>query len=224
MGTSISFKRPDGKEAHGYLANAARGNAGGVVVIQEWWGLSENIKGLCDRFAVAGFDALAPDLYAGVVVPYHDMDAANKQMGSLDFIDATTQTVRGAAQYLARNSAKVGLTGFCLGGAVTIIGAAKIPELAAGVVFYGIPPEQAAKPADVRIPLQAHFANKDDWCTPQAVDAFEAAMKAAGKSLELYRYDAEHAFVNEQRMAVHDRAAAELAWGRATEFFHRHLG
>ena len=76
MGTSISFKRPDGKDANGYLANAARSNAPGVVVIQEWWGLSEQIKGLCDRFAVAGFDALAPDLYKGKVVPYHDTDAA----------------------------------------------------------------------------------------------------------------------------------------------------
>ncbi|MFO1107881.1 MAG: dienelactone hydrolase family protein [Bradyrhizobium sp.] len=224
MGTHITFKRPDGKETAGYLANAARGNAPGVVVVQEWWGLSENIKGLCDRFAVAGFDALAPDLYKGVVVPYHDTDKANAQMTSLDFMDATTQNVRGAAQYLARNGAKVGLTGFCLGGAVTIIGATKISELTAGVVFYGIPPEQAAKPADVKIPLQAHFANKDDWCTPAAVDAFEKAMKAAGKSLEIFRYDAEHAFVNEQRVAVHDRACAELAWGRASEFFRKHLG
>ena len=124
MGTSISFKRPDGKDANGYLANAARGNAPGVVVIQEWWGLSDQIKGLCDRFAVAGFDALAPDLYKGKVVPYHDMDAAGKEMNSLDFIDATTQTVRGAVQYLSRNGARVGLTGFCLGGAVTIIGPA----------------------------------------------------------------------------------------------------
>ncbi len=149
MGTSITFKRPDGKDAAGYLANAARGNAPCVVVIQEWWGLQDQIKGLCDRFAVAGFDALAPDLYKGTVVPYHDTDAAGKEMNSLDFMDATTQTVRGAVQYLSRNGAKVGLTGFCLGGAVTIIGATKIPELAAGVVFYGIPPEQAAKPADV---------------------------------------------------------------------------
>jgi len=224
MGTHITYKRPDGKENAGYLANAKSANAPGVVVIQEWWGLSENIKGICDRFALAGFDALAPDLYKGVVVPYHDTDAANKQMTSLDFMDATTQNVRGAAQYLARNGAKVGLTGFCLGGAVTIIGATKISELAAGVVFYGIPPEQAAKPADVKIPLQAHFANKDDWCTPAAVDAFEKAMKAAGKSLEIFRYDADHAFVNEQRAAVHDRACAELAWGRATEFFKKHLG
>ena len=76
MGTTVTFKRPDGKDASGYLANAARGNAPGVVVIQEWWGLSDQIKGLCDRFALAGFDALAPDLYKGKVVPYHDTDAA----------------------------------------------------------------------------------------------------------------------------------------------------
>jgi carboxymethylenebutenolidase len=224
MGTHISFKRPDGKDAGGYLANAARGNAPGVVVIQEWWGLSEQIKGLTDRFALAGFDALAPDLYNGVVVPYHDTDAANKEMGSLDFIDATTQTVRGAVHYLARNGAKVGLTGFCLGGAVTVIGAAKIPELSAGVVFYGIPPAQAATPADVKIPLQGHFASRDDWCTPAVVDAFEKGLKEAGKTAEFFRYEADHAFVNEQRAAVHDREAAELAWGRATEFFHKHLG
>ena len=106
MGTIINFKRPDGKEASGYLANAARGDAPGVVVIQEWWGLQDQIKGMCDRFARAGFDALAPDLYKGKVVPYHDTDAAGKEMNSLDFMDATTQTVRGAAQYLARNGAR----------------------------------------------------------------------------------------------------------------------
>jgi len=224
MGSHISFKRPDGKEATGYLANASRGDAPGVIVIQEWWGLSENIKALTDRFALAGFDALAPDLYNGVVVPYHDTDAANKEMNSLDFIDATTQTVRGAARYLARNGAKVGLTGFCLGGAVTIIGAAKLEELSAAVAFYGIPPEQAAKPADIRVLLQGHFANRDDWCTPAVVDAFEKGLKAAGKTAEFFRYDADHAFVNEQRAAVHDREAAELAWGRATAFFKKHLG
>ncbi|HEX7792415.1 MAG TPA: dienelactone hydrolase family protein [Afipia sp.] len=224
MGTSITFKRPDGKDAKGYLANAARGNAPGVVVIQEWWGLQEQIKGLVDRLAVAGFDALAPDLYNGVVVPYHDTDAAGKEMNSLNFIEATDQNVRGAAQYLARNGAKVGLTGFCLGGAVTVIGSTRIPELAAGVAFYGIPPEQAAKPADVKIPLQGHFANRDDWCTPQVVDAFEKGLKAAGKTHEFFRYDADHAFVNEQRVSVHDREAAELAWARATDFFRKHLG
>jgi carboxymethylenebutenolidase len=224
MGTMIAFKRPDGAEAAGYLANAARGDAPGLVVIQEWWGLQEQIKGMCDRFALAGFDALAPDLYRGVAVPYHDSDAAAKEMMSLNFIDATEQSVRGAVQFLKRNGAKVGLTGFCMGGAVTIIGAARIPELSAAVSFYGIPPEQAAKPADVKVPLEGHFANRDDHVTPATVDAFEQGLKAAGKAHEFFRYDADHAFANEQRMAVHDREASELAWGRAIAFFKKHLG
>ena len=223
MGTSISFRRPDGKEATGYLAKAGRANAPGVVVIQEWWGLQDQIKGITDRFALAGYDALAPDLYAGTVVPYHDREAAGKEMGSLNFIDATEQTVRGAAQLLKKSGAKVGLTGFCLGGAVTIIGACRIPELSAAVCFYGSPPESVAKPADIKVPFQAHFANQDDWCTPAAVDAFEAALKAAGKDAEVFRYDASHAFVNEQR-DVYDRAAAELAWGRMLKFWATHLG
>src|SRR5215471_5104070 len=105
MGTLITFKRPDGKDATGYLANASAGNAPGVVVIQEWWGLQDQIKGLTDRFALAGYDALAPDLYAGTVVPYHDTEAAGKEMGSLNFIDATEQTVRGAAQLLKKGGA-----------------------------------------------------------------------------------------------------------------------
>jgi carboxymethylenebutenolidase len=220
----IAFKRPDGAEAAGYLANAGRGDAPGLVVIQEWWGLQDQIKGLCDRFALAGFDALAPDLYKGAVVPYHDTEAANKEMSSLNFADAVSQTVRGAAQYLKRNGAKVGLTGFCLGGAVAIIGAAHIPELTAAVSFYGIPPAQGAAPADVKIPLQGHFANRDDYISPQMVNDFEKGMKAAGLNPEFFRYDADHAFVNEQRMSVHDREAAELAWSRATAFFKKHLG
>jgi carboxymethylenebutenolidase len=224
MGDHITFKRPDGRDAKGYLCNAARGDAPGLVVIQEWWGLQEQIKAMCDRFALAGFDALAPDLYNGVVVPYHDSEAAGKEMQSLDFIDATTQTVRGAVQFLKRNGAKVGLTGFCMGGEVAVIGAAHIPELTAAVTFYGLPLGQAVKPADVKIPLQGHFANRDDYVTPKAVDGFEQGLKAARKDFEFFRYDAGHAFVNEQRMEAHDRHAAELAWGRATAFFHKHLG
>src|SRR5947209_4906970 len=111
-----------------------------------------------------------------------------------------------------------------MGGAVTIIAACRVPEFSAGVCFYGIPPAQAAKPADIRIPLQGHFANRDDWCTPQAVNDFEAACKAAGKSVEIHRYDAEHGFVNEQRPDAHDRKAAELAWERTLGFWKKHLG
>jgi carboxymethylenebutenolidase len=223
MGTQITFKRPDGKDASGYLAKTGRANAPAVVVIQEWWGLQDQIKGICDRYALAGYDALAPDLYSGVVVPYHDREAAGKEMGSLNFLDATEQTVRGAVQWLKKGGVRVGLTGFCMGGAVTIIGACKIPELSAGVCFYGIPPEAVAKPADIKVPLQGHFALRDDWCTPEAVDKFEAALKAAGKKPELYRYEADHGFVNEQR-DVHDQAHCELAWQRTLGFWRQHLG
>ena len=222
MGATITFKRPDGRDTQGYLANSNRGDAPGLVVIQEWWGLSEQIKAIVDRFALAGFDALAPDLYDGVVVPYHDAEAAGKAMQSLDFKDATTQTVRGAAQYLKQNGCKVGITGFCMGGAVAIVAAAHIPEFVAAVAFYGLPPAELVKPADVKIPLQGHFANRDDFFTPAAVDAFEDGLKAAGKDYEFFRYDADHAFANEARVAVHDRHASELAWTRAIEFFHKH--
>ena len=222
MGTNISFKRPDGQEASGYFAPAAEAHAPGIVVIQEWWGLQDQIRGIADRLALAGFNALAPDLYSGIVVPYHDREAAAKAMGSLNFLDATDESVRGAAQFLKRNGSKVGITGFCMGGAVSVLASCRVAEFTCAAPFYGIPPEAVAKPADVKIPLQCHFANIDDWCTPAAVNAFEADLKAAGKNFELYRYDAEHGFVNEQRGA-HDREDTELAWSRALGFFRKHL-
>jgi carboxymethylenebutenolidase len=144
-------------------------------------------------------------------------------MNSLNFADAVDQNVRGAAQFLKRNGAKAGITGFCLGGVVSIIAAAKIQELSCAVPFYGIPPENVCKPADVKVPLQGHFALKDTWITVPMVDTFEAGLKAAGKTFEIHRYDADHAFVNEQRAPVHDRQAAEQAWDRAIAFLKKHL-
>ncbi|HUZ66775.1 MAG TPA: dienelactone hydrolase family protein [Beijerinckiaceae bacterium] len=223
MGTMMTFERPDAKPATGYLAQAGHAGAPGVIVIQEWWGLQDQIKGICDRFALAGYDALAPDLYSGVVVPYHDSDAAGREMGSLNFLDAADQNVRGAAQFLSRNGAKVGVTGFCMGGALAILASIRVPEIAAAICFYGIPPAQVANPKDIRVPLQAHFANRDDWCTPKAVDDFEKALKEAGKDAAVFRYDADHGFVNEQRAEAHNRKEAELAWGRALDFWKRHL-
>jgi carboxymethylenebutenolidase len=169
MGTAIAFRRADGKAASGYLAKPGRDHAPGVIVIQEWWGLQDQIKGICDRLARAGYEALAPDLYAGVSIPYHDSEAASREMSSLNFLDATDNIVRGAALYLGQSGAKVGLTGFCLGGAVTLLGAVRVPEIAAACCFYGIPPEQAAHPRDIKVPFQGHFATRDDWCTAEAV-------------------------------------------------------
>ena len=219
MGTMIEFARPDGSKTNGYLANAGRGRPG-VVVIQEWWGLNDQICGVADRFARAGYNALAPDLYKGRLTA--EPDEANHLMTGLDFADATQQDLRGAAQHLQTQSGKVAVMGYCMGGALTIAAAVHIPEFTAGVCFYGIPPKALADPARIRVPLQGHFANKDDWCTPAAVDDLELTLKAAGVSHEVYRYDAAHAFANE-RSNAYDVACANQAWERMAAFLRAHI-
>jgi carboxymethylenebutenolidase len=214
MGTMIEFARPDGGKTKGYLATAGQGRPG-VVVIQEWWGLNDQICGVADRFARAGYNALAPDLYKGRLTT--QPDEANHLMTGLDFADATRQDLRGAAQHLQAQSGKVAVMGYCMGGALTIAAAVHVPEFAAGVCLYGIPPKAFADPAEIGVPLQGHFANKDDWCTPTAVDDLETTLKAAGVTHEIYRYDAAHAFANE-RSAAYDVACANQAWERMAAF------
>ncbi|MDP8997816.1 MAG: dienelactone hydrolase family protein [Pseudomonadota bacterium] len=221
MGTHIPFIRTDGKKAHGYLAKAAKANAPGVVVIQEWWGLSGNITAICDRFALAGYDALVPDFFGGTLVPYHDHHAAEQQVQKLDFADAAQNSVRGAAQLLKRSSSKVAVVGFCMGGAVAML-AANAPEISAVAPFYGLPPEQYLDISKLKIPVQGHFSNTDDFVTPERANTFEAALNKAGVKNEIFRYDASHAFMNEQR-DVYDRAASELAWGRLLGFLKANL-
>jgi carboxymethylenebutenolidase len=222
-GSTISFPRTTGKPAQGYLAEAGRVAAPAVVVIQEWWGVQGQIRSVCDRFAAEGFDALAPDLFEGKVIPYHDMAAASAALRSLDFEAATDQIVRGAVQLLSSRGAKVGIAGFCMGGTIANIAAVRVPELAAAVSFYGLAPEQVAAPKDVRVPLQGHFANLDDHWTPALVDEFEKKLQAAGKTFEIHRYEARHAFMNSDRKNVYDEAAAKVAWERCVQFLRRHL-
>ena len=214
MGAMIDFARPDGGRTKGYLAAAGQGRPG-IVVIQEWWGLNDQICGVADRFARAGYNALAPDLYQGRVTTVPD--EANHLMEGLDFASATRQDLRGAAQHLKAQSGKVAVMGFCMGGALTIAAAVHVPEAAAGVCFYGIPPKDFADPAKMRVPFQGHFATRDDWCTPAAVDALERALQAAGARAEIYRYAAAHAFANE-RSAAYDVACANQAWDRMSAF------
>jgi carboxymethylenebutenolidase len=219
MGTMIEFARPDGGKTKGYLAMAGEGRPG-VAVIQEWWGLNDQICGVVDRFARAGYNALAPDLYKGRVTT--QPDEANHLMTGLDFADATHQDLRGAAQHLKAKSGKLAVMGYCMGGALTIAAAVHAPEFAAGVCFYGIPPKEFADPAKIGLPLQGHFANKDDWCTPAAVDELEKALKTAGVRNEIYRYDAAHAFANE-RSPAYDVACANQAWDRMAAFLKANI-
>jgi carboxymethylenebutenolidase len=110
MGSMIEFARPDGGRIKGYFAAAGQGRPG-VVVIQEWWGLNDQICGVADRFARTGYNALAPDLYKGRVTA--QPDEANHLMTGLDFADATQQDLRGAAQNLKTQSTDVAVMGYC---------------------------------------------------------------------------------------------------------------
>ena len=219
MGTMVTFKRPDGKDASGYLAKAGA-KAPGIVVIQEWWGLNDQIKGVADRFAAAGYNALAPDLYKGRVT--QKPDEANHMMEGLDFVGASDQDIAGAVKHLAGMSRKVGVMGFCMGGALTIAAAARVPGVACGVPFYGVPPGELADPAKIRIPMQGHFANQDDWCTPEVVNDFEKKMASGGNKPEVFRYDAQHAFANEKSPA-YDAPSAKASWDRMMPFLGKHL-
>jgi len=221
MGEMVNFSTPSDTSVTGYLARASDDAAPGIIVLQEWWGLNDQIKSTADRFASAGFTALAPDLYAGRVT--EDADEAGHMMNGLDWVGATEQDICGAARYLKQSVRRVGVVGFCMGGALTVIASAKLAEIDAAVCFYGIPPREQADPAVIGLPFQAHFANQDDWCTPAAVDEFEQTLQSGGVHHELYRYDAQHGFFNNQRAEVYDAAAATLSWRRTIEFFNANL-
>jgi len=222
MGDMIRFNRPDGQTCPGYLATPKTGSiASGFVVIQEWWGLNDQIKKTADRLAGAGYRALVPDLYRGKVATASD--EANHLMTNLNFPDAAGQDIRGAVQYLKQSSKKVAVGGFCMGGALTILSAVRVLEMDAGVCFYGIPPLDAAELKKIQIPLICHFANMDDWCTPVKVNELEAAFKGSKSQFELYRYDAQHAFMNEARPEVYDAVSAKTAWERTLEFLKKAL-
>jgi len=191
------------------------------VVIQKWWGLNDQIKKTADRLARAGYRALVPDLYRGKVATASD--EANHLMANLNFPEAADQDIRGAVQYLKQSSKKVAVGGFCMGGALTILSAVRVPEMDAGACFYVIPPLDAAELKKIKIPLICHFANKDDWCTPAKVKELAAVLKQSKSQFELYRYDAQHAFMNEARPEVYDAASAKTAWERTLEFLKKAL-
>jgi len=214
MGQMIELKRADGVALPAYEARAGDDKPG-VVVVQEWWGLNEQIKSVTDRVAEAGFNAVVPDLYRGKLT--QDMDEASHYMGNLDF-PAAVKDIGACLDHLRSGGHEAGVMGFCMGGALTIMSSVHLEQCGAGVCFYGIPSLTTADPKDIRCRLQLHFADKDDWCTPNAVDALEVVLQDANISHQLYRYDAQHGFVNAARPEVYDARQTELAWGRAMSF------
>lgn len=217
-----TLRRPDGGSTPAYAAGPVHdAGAPGLVLIQEWWGLNEQIKATADRLAAQGLRVLVPDLYRGKLAA--SGEEANHLMSGLDFVDACDQDLAAAVAALGQGGAKVGVMGFCMGGALTVAAAARLSGLSAAVCFYGVPPKQLADPAQIAIPFQGHFATLDDWCTPAVAAQLETDMKAAGRLPDIHHYAAQHAFFNASRPEVFDAGCADLAWQRLLAFLHRHL-
>jgi carboxymethylenebutenolidase len=224
-GQMVEFQS-NGGTARGYLATPESGGGPGVVVIQEWWGLVPHIRDVADRFAAAGFVALAPDLYHGDVA--RSPDEAGKLMMALN-ISRTEKDLRGAIQYLLSHEAtegdRVGTVGFCMGGALSLYAASKNERVGACVVFYGIHPKVEPDLDNLRAPVLGLFAEKDESVPPDAVRELEAKLREHGKRVEVHIYPGtDHAFFNDTRPEVYDPEAAADAWRRTLEFFREHLG
>jgi carboxymethylenebutenolidase len=218
----------NGGTAQGYLARPADGKPHpGVIVIQEWWGLNDHIKDIARRLAGAGFIALAPDLYHGKVVD--EPNEAQKAAMALDRAEVA-KDLRGALVALQGQAdvapKKIGVTGFCMGGGITLAFATQTgAELGAIVPFYpgGYDPTEDDVRA-IQCPVQLIFAGKDH-STPEAMrERLRQYLTDNGKTFDMIVYpDADHAFFNDTRPEVYDAAAAEDAWNRTVTWFERYL-
>ncbi|HTV21591.1 MAG TPA: dienelactone hydrolase family protein [Polyangiaceae bacterium] len=222
MGQLINLRRPDGATCPAYTSVPDKAEkAPGIVVIQEWWGLNEQIKKTADRLAKEGYRTVVPDLFRGKIAK--SSDEASHLMNHLNFVDAADQDIQGCVTYLRETSSRIGVTGFCMGGALTLLSALRVKGVDAGACFYGMPPKTVFDATQVAVPLILHFANTDDWCTPELVTGLKADLERSRSKFELHRYDAEHAFMNEARPEVYEPKSAALAWQRTLAFFDRTL-
>ena len=215
----------NGQTARGYLSVPEAGQGPGVIVLQEWWGLNAQLKGVADRFAAEGFVALAPDLYHGESADAPDK--AGKLMMELNIAE-TEKDLRGAVEYLLQDdrvtSARVGTVGFCMGGMLSLYAATQNRQVGACVVFYGIHPKINPDLEKLQAPVLGFYAERDQSVPPSAVRQLESKLKELGKQVEIYIYEGtEHAFFNEQRPEVYDPQAAEDAWRRTIDFYRQHL-
>ena len=217
----------NGGTGGGYVAPAHEGAGLGVIVIQEWWGLVDHIKDLCDRFAAEGFVALAPDLYRGEKTT--EPDEAGKLMMTMN-IERAAKDMSGAVDEVAKRGGgnAVGVVGFCMGGGLALMIGANRPDLVKAVVpFYGLIPWEGAQPDYTKMAaaVQGHYAEKDDYFNPEAVAGLDKQLEAAGVEHELFIYPgADHAFFNDTRPEVYDADAAATAWDRTLAFFRSKLG
>ena len=228
MGDMVEFA-VGGAPAQGYFAPSATGAGPGVVVIQEWWGLVPHILDVVDRFAAAGFTALAPDLFGGTTTT--EPDEAGKLMMTLN-LDRAGKDLAGAVDFLLAQdsvtSAKVGVVGFCMGGGLALLAATQLPgKVGACAPFYGVIPWEAAEPdwAALDCPVRGHFAELDGFFGPEKTRDLEARLQALGKDVVLEVHPGvDHAFFNDARPEVFSAAESQRAWDDTLSFLRGTLG
>lgn len=229
MGQTVEFAS-NGETASGYLAVPATTPAPGVLVLQEWWGLNPQIKGVADRLAGEGFVALAPDLYHGELAGHDEMDKAGHLMSSLP-ADRAARDMGGAVTYLLAHDAvggdAVGSVGFCMGGMMTLLVAAQEGvRIGAAVPYYGTPPLDGGPDwSGLTAPVLAHFAEKDDFFPPSAMEAVAERLRGMGREATVHVYPGTgHAFANETNaLGTYDAGAAKTAWDRTIAFLRAKL-
>jgi carboxymethylenebutenolidase len=216
----------NGVSSRGYLSVPDSGEGPGVVVLQEWWGLVDHIKDVAERFADAGFVALAPDLYHGKKADHPD--DAGRLMMALN-IDRAEKDLRGAIDYLLSlpetSSERVGTVGFCMGGQLSLYAACSNAKVGACVDYYGIHPSVKPDLARLRAPVLGFFGADDPFVSADAARQLKAELETQGKRAEFHIYDgAGHAFFNDSRPEAYNRRLADDSWMRMLAFYREHLG
>ncbi len=212
--------------APGYLAVPAAEHGPAVIVLQEWWGVDEHIRSLCDRLAAEGFYALAPDLYRGETTT-QPSEAQQKMMAMS--MAQVEKDMCGAADFLASQPGfegpGVGAVGFCLGGGLAIWAAATCPNIAAAVTYYYVMPHGKPDFGGISCPVLGHFGTADEFVPIDDAHGLESELKDAGVDTTFHYYDgAGHAFVNDtNRLGTYDAANADLSWGRTVSFLRSAL-
>lgn len=225
MGTAreVSFPFEGGSAAGHFVPAAGDGAAPAVLVIHEWWGINDDIRAICGRFADAGLSALAVDLYGGRSTA--DASEAMQWVNELKTGDAM-KVVAGALAWVRAQpgvSPKVGITGFCLGGAMSIAAACTVPGLAAAVPFYGTPRDEFIDFSGPRPPILGHYGRKDPIVSVDRVEAIAAKASAAGCRFDVQLYDAGHAFMRSADPSAYHAESAALAWERTIDFLRAEL-